>query len=307
MTFYAQLNLVPNGDFEEYEFCPDLNNHFLYTTGKYWTSPTSASPDLCHSCCTEYEPTLQCYSFSVPENFYGYQPAHSGNAYSAIACQQNIDGTQVYMEYIQIELKQTLKAETLYEVSFFVHNPKIFCINSIGALFTSSELHLNTMETISLSPQITSDPEVFFCDTTKWYEVKQFYRAQGDERFLTIGVFKRLPEMKLIHLEGWVPDITTLWGMLYIDDVTVVEKGIEPANIFTPNGDGNNDKYKLDLEIMGVTKATILNRWGNVILEEEHFLNWDGTFEGAECTDGIYFLKLDFEDKSLSRTIQLIR
>lgn len=303
MTFYAQLNLVPNGSFEEYEFCPELNNHFLYTTGKYWTSPTSASPDLCHSCCTEYEPTLQSYSYGVPQNFYGYQTAHSGNGYSAIGCQQNMDGTEVYMEYIQIELKQTLKAGSLYEVSFFVHNPKIFCINSIGALFTPSELHLNTMETISLSPQITSDPEVFFCDTTKWYEVKQFYRAGGDERFLTIGVFKRFPEMKLIHIEGWVPDISILWGMLYIDDVSVVEKEIEPANIFTPNGDGNNDKYKLDLAIIGATKATILNRWGNVILEEEYFLIWDGN----DCADGIYFLKLDFEDRSLTRTIQLIR
>ena len=97
-----------------------------------------------------------------------------------------------------------------------------------------------------------------------------------------------------------------LWGVLYIDDVSVVE-GIELANIFTPNKDGVNDSYELDLKRIDARKATIVNRWGNKILEETTFMKWDGTFEGANCPDGVYFLKLELEDRTLTETIQLIR
>ncbi len=305
----AQQNLVPNGSFEEYYNCPSwTDGYFLYTACKYWTTPTEASPDYCNACSTDYDPFMQRLRYSVPENFFGYQPAHSGDAYSAIACQQNSDGTQQYIEYIQVELTEQLQEGKLYEVSFFVHNPKYkFCFNSVGALFTSSELNLNTTELIQMSPQVTSNPDVFFRDTTAWYEVKEYIRATGDEKFLTIGLFKKFPELKVIHVEGWVPVFTTMWGFLYIDDVSVKEKAPELANIFTPNGDGLNDLYKVDLKLIGASKAVILNRWGNIIVETDSLLNWDGTFEGKNCPDGVYFIKLEFGNKSVNQPIQLIR
>ncbi len=305
-TFHAQSNLVPNGDFEEYHTCPGLNGHYLYTTCDNWTSPTAASPDYCNACCQEYNQLFQTLTYSVPQNSFGYQPAQSGNGYSLIGCQQNTDGSGMYMEYIQVELKETLKAGIIYEVRFFVHNPKLDCINNVGALFTPSELNLNTQEIIPLEPQVSSDPDIFFCDTTKWYEVKQFYHAVGDEKFLSIGVFKKFPELKMIHINGWVPDIPTFWGILYIDNISVSEN-LELANIFTPNKDGVNDTYELDLARMNAKKAVIMNRWGNKIVEEETFLKWDGSFQGTDCPDGVYFIKLELEDRTMTGTIQLIR
>jgi gliding motility-associated-like protein len=308
---HAQLNLVPNGDFEEYYTCPSITTaFFLNSTCNYWNSPTNASPDYCNACSDDYDPILHKYRYSVPENYYGYQPAHSGVAYAALGCQQSASGDQSYMEYIQVELNQTLKKGIMYEVSFFVHNPKPdFCFNSVGALFTPSELNLETQEIISsITPQITSNPDVFFRDTVNWYEVKQFYCATGNEKFMTIGLFKRFPELKVVHYEGWVPEFPWMWGMLYIDDVSVIEKKLELANIFTPNQDGKNDKYVLDLKLIGASKAVILNRWGNVILEEETFLNWDGTDKGSDCPDGVYFIRLEFEEhSSMTEEIQLIR
>ncbi|MNJ84386.1 hypothetical protein D3C87_18370 [compost metagenome] len=309
ITSRAQQNLVPNGDFEEYYNCPSTAaGYFLYTASKYWTTPTLASPDYCHACSDDYDSFFERFKYSVPENYYGYQPAHSGDGYAAIACQQNSDGTQQYIEYIQVELQEQLIEGKLYEVKFFVHNPKYqFCFNSVGALFTSSELNLNTSELIPLSPQITSNPNVYFRDTTSWYEVKQSFRAVGDEKFLTIGLFKKFPELKVIHHEGWVPVFNTMWGILYIDDVSVMEKAPELANIFTPNGDGLNDSYELDLKMMGASNAVILNRWGNVMAEGSTSLNWDGTFEGNACPDGVYFIKLEFENSTETKAIQLIR
>jgi gliding motility-associated-like protein len=75
---------------------------------------------------------------------------------------------------------------------------------------------------------------------------------------------------------------------------------IETPNIFTPNGDGINDNYTINLSNAKSFEGLIFNRWGNLIAE----LNltsplWDGTSNGKECLDGVYFIKFlitDFND-----------
>ncbi len=75
---------------------------------------------------------------------------------------------------------------------------------------------------------------------------------------------------------------------------------IETPNIFTPNGDGANDNYTINLVNAKSFEGLIFNRWGNLIAE----LNltsplWDGTSNGKECLDGVYFIKFlitDFND-----------
>lgn len=66
-----------------------------------------------------------------------------------------------------------------------------------------------------------------------------------------------------------------------------------PVNIFTPNGDGDNDFFTFDYWAQAVAtfECTIVNRWGVTV----HIMNniadqWDGTdMNGSQCPDGIYF------------------
>jgi gliding motility-associated-like protein len=72
-------------------------------------------------------------------------------------------------------------------------------------------------------------------------------------------------------------------------------------NAFSPNDDGNNDKYGAkgvnDENATGRWKsiidfhAYIFNRWGQK-LYEWHDVNgyWDGTFNGSPVKDGVYFV-----------------
>ena len=93
-----------------------------------------------------------------------------------------------------------------------------------------------------------------------------------------------------------------------IDSTTLVitivypEIKYEIPNVFTPNGDNNNDFFKLinaenilDLEVI------ILNRWGNLVFESNdiHFM-WNGlkNNDGTECTDGTYFYKMILSNMS---------
>jgi gliding motility-associated-like protein len=78
---------------------------------------------------------------------------------------------------------------------------------------------------------------------------------------------------------------------------------IEMPSIFTPNGDGTNDFF-IPVTYQKVKSANliIVNRWGNVIYNESNLLSgWDGTSNGKECTEGVYFWKIEYEDFNSSK------
>jgi gliding motility-associated-like protein/uncharacterized repeat protein (TIGR01451 family) len=69
-------------------------------------------------------------------------------------------------------------------------------------------------------------------------------------------------------------------------------------NIFTPNQDGKND-YFVPEKAFNIKSYSIiiLNRWGNVVYEGNDLLSgWDGTFDGKNVSEGVYFWKVEYTD-----------
>lgn len=67
---------------------------------------------------------------------------------------------------------------------------------------------------------------------------------------------------------------------------------VHVPNVFTPNGDFDNDLFFLDVENVVAVEFTIVNRWGNVVYETKE-LNaaWNGYVLGGEfAEDGTYFV-----------------
>jgi gliding motility-associated-like protein len=64
-------------------------------------------------------------------------------------------------------------------------------------------------------------------------------------------------------------------------------------NVFTPNGDGANDKFKLLTQNLTNIEATIFDRWGNKVFEmtsDKGNIEWDGmNLYGKESANGTYF------------------
>lgn len=65
-------------------------------------------------------------------------------------------------------------------------------------------------------------------------------------------------------------------------------------NVFTPNGDGFNDRFEPFLPYYGVVKVDmqIYNRWGRrVFTTSAPAIQWDGTDEntGQPCSEGVYY------------------
>lgn len=70
-------------------------------------------------------------------------------------------------------------------------------------------------------------------------------------------------------------------------------------NVFSPNGDGENDYFYITATGLDDYELMILNRWGNVVFESSNpNEGWDGTFNGTPCTEGVYFYKLKGKQKN---------
>jgi gliding motility-associated-like protein len=68
-------------------------------------------------------------------------------------------------------------------------------------------------------------------------------------------------------------------------------------NIFTPNGDGDNDEYKIFIKGVTELEWTIFNRWGEMMFRGDSVDDaWDGTFDGQIVTPGVFVLKVSFKD-----------
>jgi gliding motility-associated-like protein len=64
-------------------------------------------------------------------------------------------------------------------------------------------------------------------------------------------------------------------------------------NVFTPNGDKLNDRFRVYGTDIAKGTLTITNRWGEKIWQSEDiFTGWDGSFKGRKCPDGVYLWSL---------------
>lgn len=72
---------------------------------------------------------------------------------------------------------------------------------------------------------------------------------------------------------------------------------IHIPNVFTPNGDGANDTWWIDVTFAASINVQIFNRWGNLMLEMDELTDrWDGTIEGDNASTGVYFHKYSIVD-----------
>jgi large repetitive protein len=60
-------------------------------------------------------------------------------------------------------------------------------------------------------------------------------------------------------------------------------------NAFTPNNDGNNDRFQFYLDEVVFAEIQIYNRWGEKVFETNNANEyWDGTYKGQRCSQGVY-------------------
>ena len=72
--------------------------------------------------------------------------------------------------------------------------------------------------------------------------------------------------------------------------VNVMESELDVPNVFTPNGDGVNDEFRVAYRSLKDFKMIIYNRWGRKVYEStDPAKGWDGSIGGRKAAHGVFF------------------
>lgn len=72
--------------------------------------------------------------------------------------------------------------------------------------------------------------------------------------------------------------------------ISVSESMLKVPNVFTPNGDGANDEFRVAYRSLREFHCWVYNRWGHLVYEwSDPAQGWDGTIGGRPAAEGAYF------------------
>ena len=200
-------NLVPNPSFEDTISCPGGPTQIYNSVG--WSSYRE-SPDYMNSCTTGM--------MSVPNNWGGYQPAATGNAYCAISSYRS---ASAFREYIGGMLSNPLSIGTKYFVSLktALSIDTLFgsncAANKMGVMFSTIPYSYFNPAPITNNPQFYSDSII--TDTLNWTLVSGSFIADSAYNYIIIGNFFNNNLTDTIIMANGSLELT----YYYIDDVCV--------------------------------------------------------------------------------------
>ncbi len=225
ISFDNDSNLIFNPSFEQHSACPQrIEPYGIMDEVDAWWQPTHGSSDYYNNCGGK-----QC---KVPKNKLGIQMPRTGGSMVGIYC-----SLTDYREYIQTELKETLKKGETYKLSFYVSLSEYSkgAVATIGGLFTpyriedtTRQMLINTETKVLASgirqnvstfykPQVVNDFSKPLFDTEQWMRIEGTFVAKGGERFLTIGNF--YPEEQSNHIDPGNTTNILPGAYYYIEDV----------------------------------------------------------------------------------------
>lgn len=280
------VNLVPNPSFEEYSQCPDGQGQLERALG--WINPNTSSPDYFNLCATSI-------LSRIPSNAFGFQYPQDGNAHCGLFfVADNFSGA----EYAQIQLSEKLKPNKKYCINFYVSladKQSSFYMNKIGAYFSVNQItNTNQARFDQYIPQFFYDGINPLNDTSSWINIQGEFIAMGGEEYLTLGNFNEVGTDDTVFV-GYPPSLSQKQCYFFIDNISVYccdksdcETAITIPNIFTPNGDQQNETFRIE-NLAANSNLTVYSRWGNIVYSNPNYgNNWDGELN----SDGVYYYVL---------------
>ncbi len=72
--------------------------------------------------------------------------------------------------------------------------------------------------------------------------------------------------------------------------INISESYLRVPNVFTPNGDGKNDEFRVAFRSIKEFHCWVYNRWGKLVYDwTDPEKGWDGTINGRPAAEGAYF------------------
>ncbi|MCL4815941.1 MAG: gliding motility-associated C-terminal domain-containing protein [Flavobacteriales bacterium] len=303
MLYIGQNNLVLNPSFEiKSEPCPQ--GGIKEEIALNWSSPDANTPDYFQECRTQL--------FGVPQNDYGYEYAEDAKTYAGIIpFRSNANDN----EFVQGTLSTSLQKDSVYCISFLMsHADSVhYYMNAkhIGVWFIDYKSGYPPLVTLNDSLPFIQNKVAFVTDTffldndSGWTELKTTYKAKGGETHFIIGNFTPKNQVQTMYKQNgtslnWYSTI----AYYYLDEVSIYrcndtlpppvpippEQYVNLPNAFSPNGDGENDVFRLlGADSVAEMELRVFNRWGQqVFYTKQKEQGWDGTFKGQPAPTGVY-------------------
>jgi len=178
----APVNLVPNPSFEMKSNIPGKGGVLLI---KDWMGANANFGDY------YYKSNLD-KSSNVPENMFGTQEPHSGNAYTGICLETT------FLEYIETNLVSPLIKGQQYVIEIYISRAEKSksTIEEFGLLFLAEQKTHFLVAGITTEPHVTFGNPKGFKDKEAWTKLSAIYEAQGFEKSLVFGYFTNKPPYK---------------------------------------------------------------------------------------------------------------
>lgn len=211
---FSQMNLVPNPSFEKLSSKPKTVGELNKAVP--WVSPTAGTADVFYK--GAKDPLI-----GAPDNQLGSQMARTGDNYAgAIFFKNKEDNSR---EYLQIELTQELEADEVYCFDMYVSLAELskYAIDRIGVYFSDKKISFNNWAPIAVKPQVENGEKRIISNTDEWTLVCGQYKANGGEKFITIGNFYPNIETNVekVKKPSTIKGNQTEYAYYYIDDVAL--------------------------------------------------------------------------------------
>ena len=167
ISFCKAQNLIPNPGFEEVHACPTGLRQLELAKG--WYGANAGTPELFHQC--------------------GFQASITPRSGEGMAGVIFLSESMSFVEYLQIELLDSLEEGEVYELSFYLRLSanSLIGINKIGAFFSRNGLHTRRSMRFDHRPQMVI--EELAEQVSTWQKVSGTFTAKGGEKFITVGNF----------------------------------------------------------------------------------------------------------------------
>ena len=99
--------------------------------------------------------------------------------------------------------------------------------------------------------------------------------------------------------------VTSPFGCVSEDTVSInVLPKFIPASGFTPNGDGINDYWALDVSKFPNVTVEVFNRWGERLYHSDGYkIPWDGTYNHEPLPVGTYYYVINLNDPRFPKCV----
>lgn len=247
-------NWVKNGSFEDTgtkKLKKDKSIHFA--TG--WDSPTGLKADL-YSKKNDKDALT-----GTDANTYGHEKPENGDNYAGIVMYSF--GDKQPRTYITTELEGPMKKDQEYCVRFKVSladNSK-YAVNNIGAHLSKGSLATEDKKSLLLETQVQQSQNKVFNAVFGWETICSIYKAEGGEKYLTVGNFsltKDTKTEKVAKPKGVTTQIGV--GYYYVDAIEVFildsvqqcqceKKTTEKAHVVITEDFSSNKEFTVDQKI----------------------------------------------------------